>query len=164
MRARTHTCDVRSHVCGRTCACEIHSEKCAGCACVRLVFGRAMCDLTFAHFWNKIARKCYSRTSYPVLEHPVLLLNLLSCFRIPQKVENLLKNCWKHTENLLKKYWKNVTLPKVRVRVRSATTSNWTCAHVCVRTLNWTCEVRACDPKKGRNSHLGLVMGILSIG
>jgi hypothetical protein len=23
-----------------------------------------------------------------------------------------------------------------------------------VRTLIWTCEVRACDPKKGPNSHL----------
>ena len=48
----------------------------------------------------------------------------------------------------MKKEW------KVRVRVRSATTSNWVCAHVCVRTLIWTCEVRACDPKNGRNSHL----------
>ena len=43
---------------------------------------------------------------------------------------------------------------KVRVRVQSATTSNWVCAHVCVRTLIWTCEVRACDQKNGRNSHL----------
>ena len=25
---------------------------------------------------------------------------------------------------------------------------------VCVRTLIWMCEVNACDPKKGRNSHL----------
>ena len=31
-------------------ACKIHSEKCAGCACVRLVLWRAMCDRTFAHF------------------------------------------------------------------------------------------------------------------
>ena len=46
---------------------------------------------------------------------------------------------------------KNVNLPNMRVRVQSATTSNW----VCVRTLIWTCEVRACDPKKGRISHLG---------
>ena len=45
-------------------------------------------------------------------------------------------------------------LLKVRVRVRSATTSNWACAHVWVRTLIWTCEVHACDPKNGRNSHL----------
>ena len=50
VRARTHTCDVRSHVCVRMCACEIHSEKCAGCVCVWLVFGRAMCHRTFAHF------------------------------------------------------------------------------------------------------------------
>ena len=66
-------------MCGRTCACacEIHSEKCARCACVRLVFGCAMCDHTFAHFAHKIERKCYflnySRTSYPILEHPFLL-------------------------------------------------------------------------------------------
>ena len=39
-------------ICGHTCACacKIHSEKCAGCACVRLVFGRAMCDHIFSHF------------------------------------------------------------------------------------------------------------------
>ena len=72
----------------------------------------------------------------------------------------MLKNCWKKLEILMKKdrkiAKKNVNLPNVRVRVRSATTSNWVCAHVCVRTLIWTCEVRACDPKKGRNSHLEL--------
>ena len=44
------------------------------------------------------------------------------------------------------------------MQVRSATTSNWVCAHVCVRTLIWACEVRACDPKKGRNSHLVKIM------
>ena len=46
VRARTRA------MCGRTCACacEIHSGKCAGCACVRPIFGRAMCDRTFAHF------------------------------------------------------------------------------------------------------------------
>ena len=37
------------------------------------------------------------------------------------------------------------------VRVRSATTIKWGCAHVCVRTDFWTCEVRACDAKNGRN-------------
>ena len=39
-------------MCGRTCACacEIHSGKCGVCACVRLFFGPAMCDHTFAHF------------------------------------------------------------------------------------------------------------------
>ena len=42
VRTRTHA------MCGPTCACvcKIHFEKCAGCACVRLVFGRAMCDHT----------------------------------------------------------------------------------------------------------------------
>ena len=49
VRARTRA------MCGRTCACacEIHSGKCAECACVRPFFGRAMCDRilhTFAHF------------------------------------------------------------------------------------------------------------------
>ena len=79
----------------------------------------------------------------------------------------MLKNCWKKLEILMKKdrkiAKKNVNLPNVRVRVRSATTSNWVCAHVCVRTLIWTCEVRACevhacDPKKGRNSHLASLL------
>ena len=37
-------------MCGRRCACEIHSGKCAECVCVRPFFGRAMCDRTFAHF------------------------------------------------------------------------------------------------------------------
>ena len=68
-----HAHKVQGMSCEGACACKIHSEKCAGCACVRLVFGRAMCDLTFAHFWNKIARKCYSITSYPILEHLFLL-------------------------------------------------------------------------------------------
>ena len=60
---------------GRTCACacKIHSGKCVGCACLRHIFGRAMFDLTFAHFWNKIARKCYSIMSNPVLKHLFLL-------------------------------------------------------------------------------------------
>ena len=48
-------------VCGRTCvwACEIHSEKCVQCACVRFVFVRAMYYPTFAHFVEKTARKNY---------------------------------------------------------------------------------------------------------
>ena len=41
-----------------------------------------------------------------------------------------------------------------KVRVRSATAKELACAHVCVRTLIWTCEVRACDAKNRRNSHL----------
>ena len=40
---------------------------------------------------------------------------------------------------------------KVRVRVRSAIIIKLGCAHVCVRTDFWTCEVRACDAKNGRN-------------
>ena len=76
---RTHTCDVRSHVCGRTCACACackkHSEMCVRCACVRLVLGRAMCDRTFAHFSEQNDKISCFRTSFPVLEH------LFSCFR-----------------------------------------------------------------------------------
>ena len=41
-----------------------------------------------------------------------------------------------------------------KVRVRSATTKELECAHVCVRTYIWTCEVRACDAKNRRNPHL----------
>ena len=81
--------ELRTCVCARTraCACEIHSEEYARCVCVLLVFGHAMCDRIFAPFWNKTDRnwhsfclKNYSRTFYPVLEHPFLLLNILSCF------------------------------------------------------------------------------------
>ena len=32
--------------------------------------------------------------------------------------------------------------------VRSATNSNWVCAHLCVRTLIWTCEVCVCNSKQ----------------
>ena len=56
-------------------ACEIRSEKCARCACVRLVFGRAMRDRAFAHFlvtkWTENA----------ILELPILFKNILFCFR-----------------------------------------------------------------------------------
>ena len=60
--------------CEGACACEIHSGKCAECACVRPFFGRAMCDRilhTFAHFLGQNYQKCY------VLE---LLWNIFSCF------------------------------------------------------------------------------------
>ena len=82
VRARTHA------ICGRA------------CACVRLVFGCAMCDRTFAHFLELNDQmschgyKKYSKTSYPILEHPKIILqpfysvldpflfqNVLSCFR-----------------------------------------------------------------------------------
>ena len=49
---------------------------------------------------------------------------------------------------------------KVRVRVWSATTKELACAHVCVRTLIWTWEVRACDAKNRRNSHLAFKYGV----
>ena len=39
-----------------------------------------------------------------------------------------------HPQNCGKIVGKNVNLQKVRVWVQSATTLNWTCAHVCVRT------------------------------
>ena len=52
---------------------------------------------------------------------------------------------------------------KVRVRVRSATTKELACAHACVRALIWTCEVRACDAKNRRNSHLGFYLADTSI-
>ena len=39
------------------CACEVRAERflelCVRCACVRLVFGSAMCDRTFAHFFEQ---------------------------------------------------------------------------------------------------------------
>ena len=78
VRARTRA------MCGRTCACacEIHSGKCAGCACVRPFLGRAMCDHTFAHFLGQKYQKMLRfRTSFPALEHPFLFWIILFCFR-----------------------------------------------------------------------------------
>ena len=94
----THTCDRTSHVCvcARThamsgctyaCACEIHSGKCAGCVCVRLFFGRAMCDHTFAHFLGQNCQKMlHFRTSFTVLEHLFLFWIILFCFRTSYSV------------------------------------------------------------------------------
>ncbi len=161
-------------MCGRTCACacEIHSGKCAKCACVRPFFRRAMCDHTFAHFLGLNCQKMLlfvlkTRMSYSILEHPFLFWIILFCFRTSYSVLNTLnhsanrKIAEKGLKNDEKKNWKiaeNFILPEVWVRVRSATTSNWVCAHVCVRTLIWTCEVRACDPKNGHNSRLDDLM------
>ena len=66
--------------CEGACACEIHSEKCAGCACVRLVFGRAMCDPTFAHFFEQSCHKIVLKT---ILEHLILLGNIFSALERP---------------------------------------------------------------------------------
>ena len=52
----TSRCWVAAHMCVllhfRT--CDVRAERglqlCVRCACVRLVFRRAMCDRTFAHF------------------------------------------------------------------------------------------------------------------
>ena len=114
-----------------------------------------MCDCTFAHFSEQNVKiSCFRtsfscfRTSFPVLEHPfpvlehpfLVLERPLRTAYSDLEIENP-KNCWK-----------NVNLQKVcGVRVWSATTLGGRCAHVCVRTYIWTCEVRACDPKKGRN-------------
>ena len=63
---------------------EVRAERglqlCVRCACVQLVFGRAMCDHTFAHFLEQerpnnviIGQKIFTfRKSYPVLEHLIL--------------------------------------------------------------------------------------------
>ena len=85
-------------MCGHSCACKIHYEKCVRCACMRLIFRRAtavhchksyirraICDRTFAHFLEQNSKKCpfflknYSRTSlscfrasFPALVHPFL--------------------------------------------------------------------------------------------
>ena len=50
MRVKSHfrTCDVRAEV-----RAERYLELCVRCACVWLVFGRAMCDRTFAHFFEQ---------------------------------------------------------------------------------------------------------------
>ena len=74
VRARTRA------MCGRTCACEIHSEKCVVCACVRLVFGCAMCDPTFAHFFEQSCHKIVLKT---ILEYPILLGNIFPALECP---------------------------------------------------------------------------------
>ena len=94
MRAHTHTCDVRSHVCVRN----LFLKVCG--MCVRAArFGRAMCDHTFAHFFElncqknaTFSLKNCSGTSYPVLEHPFLLFNSKNVVKFPEKIEKLLKN------------------------------------------------------------------------
>ena len=96
-------------MCGRTCACacEIHSEKCVRCACVRLVFGRAMCDHTFAHFLEQngqevaffCLKNCF-RTSFSPLEHPFGFQTFFSALKCSILLEHLIK-CWKFAENLL---------------------------------------------------------------
>ena len=62
----------RCVMCGRTCACEIHSEKCAGCACVWLVFGRAICDHNFAHFLQQNWQKMLLFVLKTILERTIL--------------------------------------------------------------------------------------------
>ena len=78
------TCDVRAEV-----RAERGLQLCVVYACVRLVFGRAMCDHTFAHFLEQkqpnnaiIGQRIFTfRKSYPILEHHFLFLNIISCFR-----------------------------------------------------------------------------------
>ena len=75
----------------------------------------------------------------------------------------MLKNCWNKFEKMMKKDWKFAVISR-KVRVRSATTSNWMCPHMCVRTLIWTCKVGACDPKNSRNSHFGKLVDKTQMG
>ena len=58
--------------------------------------------------------------------------------------------------NVQNRYRYSIWMVFTKVRVRSVTTKELMCAHVCVRTLIWMCEVRACDAKNGRNSHLAV--------
>ena len=63
-------------------ACKIHSGKCAGGACMRPFFGRAVCNHTFAHFLGQNCQKMlHFRTSFPVLKRPFLFWIILFCFR-----------------------------------------------------------------------------------
>ena len=87
VRARTHTCDVRSHMC--VCVQNPFWKVCGMCVRAAL-FGA--CDVR-SHFCTLFETKlsenatfCFknhsrTRMSYPVLEHPFLLWNVLSCFR-----------------------------------------------------------------------------------
>ena len=74
-------------MCGRTCACacEIHSEKCAECACVRLVFVCAMCDPTFAHFLEQNCQKLLLFILKTILEHLFLFHNTKNVEKLQEK-------------------------------------------------------------------------------
>ena len=121
----------------------------------------------FAHFFGtKLPVILCFRTFFPTLEHPFLFWIILFyfrtsffCFGTHQTIK-MMKNCWKKFEKLMEIDWK---IAEVRVRVQIATTSDWVCAHVCVRTLIWMCEVRACDPKNRRNSHLENTYGLFCV-
>ena len=45
-------------------ACEKHSEMCVRYACVRLVFGRTMCNSTFPHFFEQNDKISYFKTAF----------------------------------------------------------------------------------------------------
>ena len=119
VRARTHMCDVRSHVCVRNPFWKV----CGMCVRAALFL---TCDVR-PHFCTLFGTKLpenatfclknYSRTrmSYPVLEHLFLLWNILSCFRTSysdlehlilflntKKTMKIMKSCWKKFEKLLK--------------------------------------------------------------
>ena len=69
-------------------------------------FGYFYFGYTFAHFfelncWKNatFSLKNYSRTSYPVLEHPFLLYNPKNVVKFPEKIEKLLKNVEQFTKS-----------------------------------------------------------------
>ena len=69
---------------------------------VRLIFGRAMCDHIFSHFWNKIAIKLSEnlfqniqsrfRTSFPALEHHFLFKNIKNVEKLLKKYRDIAEN------------------------------------------------------------------------
>ena len=91
VRGRTHTSDVRSHVC--MCVRNPFWKVCEMCVRADLFWA---CDVRshFAHYLGQIARKCYflsqkysrTRISYPDLEHSFLFWIIVFCFRTSYSV------------------------------------------------------------------------------
>ena len=96
VRARTRA------MCGHTCACacEIHSGKCTGCVCVRLVLDLRCATALLHTFRNKIARKMLLFVLKTILVHSIPFYNISFCSRTLK----MLKNCWKKIKELLKNF------------------------------------------------------------
>ena len=106
VRARTHTCDVCSHMC--MCVRNPFWKVSGMCVCAALFWA---CDVrlhfcTLLHiFWGQNCQKMlHFRTSFPALERPFLFWIILFCFRMSYSVleHTKPKKCWKIAEKSLK--------------------------------------------------------------
>ena len=111
-RCMHRMCNLWLRVCMQKAFWDVR-EMCVECGS----FLGVRCAIALLHtFWNKQARKSYLFVLKNILANLILIRTFYPVLEPP-------KNCWK-----------KVNLQKVCVRVQSATTLNWRCAHVCVRT------------------------------